>query len=108
MYPTVARLKTAQENVWRHVDELNSCKKKRRQQAWIRKVVCYVHGEGEQAAPKQKYNFVAGDNLFVAVFTGNSVHLMSSEGRRDWDAEREDTVDGELLNDNEGKCLKYK
>lgn len=44
--------------------------------------VCYVHGEGEQAASKQ-ISIVAGDNLFVAVFTGNSVYLMSSEGRRD-------------------------
>lgn len=54
MYATVERLKTAQENVLRHVDELNSCKKGR-QQTWIREVVCYVHGEGEQAAPKQRY-----------------------------------------------------
>lgn len=54
MYATVAHLKTAQENVLQHVDELNSCKKGR-QQAWIREAVCYVHGEGEHAAPKQKY-----------------------------------------------------
>lgn len=54
MYAAVARLKTAQKNVLRHVDELNNCKKKKKK-AWIQEVVCYVHGEGEQAAPKQKY-----------------------------------------------------
>lgn len=108
MFATVARLKTAQENVLRHVDKLNSCKKKKKKgddKRGYGKLCAWWRWTGRT---KTEISIVAGDNLFVSEFMGNSVYLMSSEGRRDWDAKKEETVSGKPLNDNEVKCLKYK